>query len=315
MGILRLYLAICVISAHSESVLPWGNHSGREAVQLFFIISGFYMQFILGSEKYDSTRNFYFSRMFRIFVPYFTAILIIVIVSVTTGLVFHNWLTLNASIHREQNGSFGSILAILTNGSLFFQDWVMFIKHNKGESLMFTLNFSDSSYPLYRYLWIPQAWSVGTELTFYIFAPWLVKKCTTSHLFILIALSMTLRLFCYFQWDLNHDPWNYRFFPFEIVHFVYGILACRLLQRYSQLFERITSVITGLSTSIGWLFFPILTAVLLFGFWLHLRLLHLLSNYAAISIRGGEELAYLAFLPIWILFLPIFFFDNPTLEC
>lgn len=307
MGILRLYLAICVVGSHSESVLPWGMHTGREAVQMFFIISGFYMQFILGGKKYESVRNFYFSRAFRIFVPYFTALLLVIAVSVVTGLAIGQWLTLTALIHHEQNGSFGVILATLTNGLLFFQDWVMFLQHDKGEALMFTSNFWYSKAPLWQYLWIPQAWSVGIELTFYVFAPLLIRKLSTLHLFILISLSMLLRLFSYYYLNLDHDPWTYRFFPFEIVHFTYGILGCRLLQRHPRFFERITSASTNLAAKIGPLFLPLLAMLLLAGFWLHLRLTHTLSQYADSSIRDGGELVYLAFLPIWIVLLPILF--------
>lgn len=307
MGILRLYLAICIIGVHSESVLPWGSHGGREAVQIFFIISGFYMQFILESQKYPVVRNFYLSRALRIFVPYLIATALIVLASVVTGLTLGNWLSLTASIDHEQNGYAGTILAILTNGTLFFQDWVMFIKHDAGESLMFTSNFRNSSYPLHSYLWIPQAWSIGVELTFYIFAPIMVKMLTGLQFFSVIALSFVSRLFCYSQLGLAHDPWTYRFFPFEIVHFAYGILACRLLQHFSREFERITVVSAGLAEKFGPLFYPMLTTSLLGCLWLHFQSFSLLSLYAQDFIRGGDELLILASLSVWIIIVPILF--------
>jgi peptidoglycan/LPS O-acetylase OafA/YrhL len=58
MGILRVYLALCVIAAHSHRVLPWRMHDGRQAVQIFYIISGFYMAMVL-STRYSSARDLY----------------------------------------------------------------------------------------------------------------------------------------------------------------------------------------------------------------------------------------------------------------
>ena len=65
MGILRIYLALCVVAEHSTSIFPWQNHRGKEAVQIFYLISGFYMAHIAG--KYKSVIEFYLSRFFRIF--------------------------------------------------------------------------------------------------------------------------------------------------------------------------------------------------------------------------------------------------------
>ena len=44
MGIPRLYLSLCVVGTHAEPVLPWRMHGGADAVQIFFVISGFSMQ-------------------------------------------------------------------------------------------------------------------------------------------------------------------------------------------------------------------------------------------------------------------------------
>lgn len=307
MGILRLYLAICVIAAHSKSVFPWECHGGREAVQIFFVVSGFYMQFILSTGKYDSVRDFYLSRTLRIYIPYMIVLVLVVSASVGTGVVFGHWLTLTATIHHNENGAAGTIIASLTNLSLFFQDWVMFIKHDAGEALMFTSGFGYSEHPLWHYLWIPQAWSVGVELTFYSVAPYLVRRISNRQLVWLIVVSLAARLFCYAQLGLAHDPWTYRFFPFEIVQFSYGIAGCRLLQKFPRGFGRLTEASERLARHLGRVYFPLLVAGLVFCLWLQLRACHLLCSASGKLIQGGGELAYLMSLSGWIVIIPVLF--------
>ena len=148
MGILRLYLAICVLCTHSESVLPWGTHSDREAVEIFFVISGFYTQFILSSGKYESVRTFYASRALRIFFPYAIALAIVVGASLAIGLRFGNWMSLSSTMRLEGNGFAGTMCALLANFTVFFQDWVMFLEHEPGHPLQFTSHFAFNRYPL-----------------------------------------------------------------------------------------------------------------------------------------------------------------------
>ena len=61
-------------------------------------------------------------------------------------------------------------------------------------SLYFTTKFSQEPIPLYKLLIIPQAWTLGVELTFYILAPFLVKRKTAT-LFIILILSIIIRIY------------------------------------------------------------------------------------------------------------------------
>lgn len=194
MGLLRLYLAICVVMAHSDPIFPWAMLDGRQAVQLFFVISGFYMQFVL-STKYSSRRTFYVSRSLRIFVPYFSVLGFVVLVSAVFGATTGDWLALRAYAQNEaQNGALGISLTALSNLTVFFQDWVMFFKHDAGESLRFTTNFWNSPSPLWNYLLIPQCWSIGVELTFYLIAPFAAQRLGTQWLLGAIVLSLAARI-------------------------------------------------------------------------------------------------------------------------
>ena len=72
MGILRLLLALGVVAEHSKYPIGAGSYT---AVQAFFIISGFYMAFILSQNQY-SISHFYRSRMLRMFPTYWSALAI-----------------------------------------------------------------------------------------------------------------------------------------------------------------------------------------------------------------------------------------------
>ena len=83
MGLLRLLLASIVLASHAQAAPVY---SGIMAVECFFVISGFYMQMLL-RETYHPGRKleerqpwwlrFYMSRALRIFIPYWTVLLLI----------------------------------------------------------------------------------------------------------------------------------------------------------------------------------------------------------------------------------------------
>lgn len=90
----------------------------------------------------------------------------------------------------------------------------------------FTDNFRTSSIPLWEGLAVPQAWSLGIELLFYLLAPFLLKIQSKRLFFIALTCLVAKRLFLL----ITHlqDPWSYRFFPFELSWFLAGALAYRL---------------------------------------------------------------------------------------
>lgn len=233
MGILRLYLALCVVGVHSGPLFPWSVHDGHQAVQIFYLISGFYMQMVYGA-NYATPAEFYASRFIRIFFPYWVILALTLVLSLVS--VQFQWQWIWTSVHPyfegpfQRNGVLGVVLAGLSNATLFFQDWVMFLSDDVGRGLEWTADFRTSGYPLYHYLLIPQAWTVSVELTFYLLVPLL--SGLRSRTLVAIALAALLaRVYAYEMLGWKHDPWEYRFFPFELALFVLGMLSQRLYQR------------------------------------------------------------------------------------
>ncbi|MDH6355820.1 peptidoglycan/LPS O-acetylase OafA/YrhL [Dysgonomonas sp. PH5-45] len=121
---------------------------------------------------------------------------------------------------------------------MFFQDIVMFLGLDATTgNFFFTTNFRDVSQPLYQFLLVPQAWTIGIELMFYLIVPFIAKR-KTKYIVTLICLSLLLRLYLMFGLGLINDPWTYRFFPTELVFFLVGILAYRGY-KYLQKFQKI----------------------------------------------------------------------------
>jgi len=234
MGFLRIYLALCVINSHAGTFFPWPVPRGRDAVEFFFIISGFYMAMI--SERYTNVKNFYISRWLRIAFPYYIHFVIIISVSIVGGLLFEKWLALSAYIENFKipvNGASGMLFSGFSNFTIVGQDAVLFLKDNIGTGLQLTANFRDFPDQLHRYLIIPQCWSVAVELCFYLLAP-LLNRLRNLQLVLLVFVLLVARLSAYY-FGFDHDPWVYRFLTFELGLFAFGMLIWRsksLFQTY-----------------------------------------------------------------------------------
>lgn len=229
MGLLRFYLALCVVGMHSTPILPWTMHDGMQAVQIFYIISGFYMAMVLSAARYSSVGRFYWSRFLRIFPVTWVVLLGVIAGCCLIGLTTGHWIALSPYVENpfRVNGALGVVITAVSNVTLFGQDWVMFLSHPRGGPLGITTNFWLDGHPLFRLLLIPQAWSVGVELCFYLLVPF-INRLRTVTIAAIALLSLTARLAAYAYLGLDHDPWTYRFFPFELCSFLLGMLAFRM---------------------------------------------------------------------------------------
>lgn len=133
MGFFRLYLALIVVHAHAGNLFGWPVQNGAQAVQMFFMISGFYMAMVL-SERYSSVKEFYLSRWLRISAPYYLHFVLFVLISAGCGFAFSNWRSLDAYVNNPlaHNGLTGILFASLANLTIFGQDLTLFLSDPAG---------------------------------------------------------------------------------------------------------------------------------------------------------------------------------------
>lgn len=232
MGILRFLLAVIVVLYHVHGFTPITITSDL-SVQTFYIISGFYMTMIL-NEKYrgkGSYKLFISNRFLRIYPVYWVMLILIVVYSVgymsfsrsgSAGPFFDPYIH-----YFDDMSGFSFISLILSNILIFFQDVVMFLGLNtETGNFFFTPNFRETDPQLYNFLLVPQAWTVGLELTFYLIAPLIVRR-KLPVILSMITASILLRVFL-INSGYAEDPWSYRFFPTELALFLLGCISYKI---------------------------------------------------------------------------------------
>jgi len=222
LGTLRTLFAITVVFAHSFGDIFVG---GRNAVQLFYIISGFLISYVLVERRtYSNIVSFYINRYLRLYPIYF----IVAVITLLAFTITNFYLGKNLPFFKVyQNAPFtANALLVFSNISLFLQDWVMFagVENNH---LVFSTDFAKSEIVLHQALLVPQAWTLGVELSFYLLAPFVLNKRRV--LLTLLALSISLRMYLIYIGLGRNDPWTYRFFPTELALFLLGALSHQLL--------------------------------------------------------------------------------------
>jgi peptidoglycan/LPS O-acetylase OafA/YrhL len=316
MGVLRVLLALSVVIAHSQAVLGTRLVGGVIAVQMFFIISGFYMTLIL-SRKYvgpGSYSLFLSNRFLRLFPVYWLVLVITLVVGGATQALFHKgpWLAAYVQYHDNLAAS-AWLTLIVTSIALFGQDLIMFLGLNLATGqLYWTPDFSQSDPPLWHFLPVGQAWTLGIELTFYLMAPFLVRRSPLV-LLCVVAASLGLRLFLYVGLGLHYDPWTYRFFPTELAFFLMGALSYKYYEKYLLADVNRLLAISMAGSVLGFVLFRLAPwfplsgekSMWLFYGWFCLALPYIfaLTHKSALDARIGE-LSYPVYV-VHLLVLPV----------
>lgn len=216
MGIFRTLLAISVVFAH----LSLGDHylaGGKAAVQAFFMISGYLITFIL-MNSYKSISSFYLNRALKIYPLYW--------IICATVLAFHMIEMTGFHTIVLDMPWYATIYLIVTNITLIGQD-LTFFAGLKDSAFVTAAGFSQLDRPLMHGLLVAPSWSLALELelTFYIIAPFIVKRLSTVVLFFVLSLGLRIILI---QNGYTFDPWTYRVFPAELALFLAGSLSFHL---------------------------------------------------------------------------------------
>jgi peptidoglycan/LPS O-acetylase OafA/YrhL len=302
MGILRLLLAVSVVINHTGPILGLTLVGGPVAVKAFYIISGFYMSLIL-NEKYTadrprSYRLFIINRFLRLY-PVYWAVLVLTLLLGVAVWVFGNSATggpLQGYVKYFDAGSSFPLLTwlflIVTHLILFGQDLAMFLGVNATNgSLFFTRNFALAQPQLHSFLLLPQAWTIGLELTFYLIAPFIVRRKLPLIIGLIIIFTV-LRLIAYSN-GLNHDPWTYRFFPFELAFFLLGNISYRLYTKLRTVeianYINFSALFILFGLTIIYRYLPVYINILYYAAWCVLiPFVFLLTKSSKLDSRIGE---------------------------
>jgi len=262
MGFLRLLLAAAVVAEHSTPICGLTFTGGHLAVRLFFIISGFYMALILTTKYTADHPNRYWlfisNRFLRIYPCYYVILFLSLVFYAAASLYLHHpadrlvlWQT--AWRHGQIWGLFFVSLCQFT---VIGMDAVCVFFYNLAQG--FHLPGPDTAaasvawlptagadpsgiVPAWRFLFVPQTWTISIELLFYLVVPWLISW-RTRNLVILAGVSLvSYSANCLFVYPARADLLGYFFFPFHLFLFILGMLACRhsaaFLARVSRPFK------------------------------------------------------------------------------
>jgi peptidoglycan/LPS O-acetylase OafA/YrhL len=236
MGVIRLLLAISVLAGHNGPVLGLQMISRNDAVEFFFIISGFYMSLILRG-KYNALKRgtylFYENRFLRLYPTYLACALL------SWGLFFGEY----ALMHRTPVNNWMGLYQTMGwwKAPFIFSNWTMV-----GQDIPLLLHYSpthgfswfaqpilgriaDGSNSCLPILTIQQAWSLGSEIWFYLMAPWILRR---HWLLLLIPLALSLSI----KFGLEHlcKYQTYFFFPAQCSFFIGGALLHRFYEKFQK---------------------------------------------------------------------------------
>lgn len=209
MGVLRLLLAVGVASEHAGYALWVGSYT---AVQAFFIISGFYMSLIY-VPRYGRAAPFYKSRLMRL-VPAYLVMLLLAVLYYTIAALLGSDSPLPRIVQAfDDLGAFYAAWTMIANLFIVTSDWAWFLPAPEGVA-----------HPL-NLLLIPPIWTVSLELFFYLLCP-LLLRLRTPWLAAVMVACVAGRAWMYGA-GFDAPPYHARFFPFELVFFLAGVMAHR----------------------------------------------------------------------------------------
>lgn len=229
MGLLRLWLALCVVWLHSGPL--WGLRfmEGGDAVATFFVLAGFFAAFMIDTRYRGRYRVFYLNRLLRVWPLYLLALLLTVALlaaSLKAGsaplgpaAVLPHVAKLPAAPWSWAWGF--SQLFLAGQDALFFghldpDGAISFGCGHVGGILLMHLNL------------LPQAWSLALEEYFYLLAPYLARLNLTLSAAVLAAWTLAYPVLT----RLCDDRASLRFFPVTVAVFVAGIFSYRCYQAW-----------------------------------------------------------------------------------
>lgn len=255
MGMLRVLLAICVILAHTHPV-GFQIADGGTAVQCFYVISGYFMALIL-NEKYvskSSNRIFYSNRFLRYICDYLPILFIIICISMVNYHISHTG-CIARWVENWQRLTVLDIIAFGLSNLIFLgHDWSMYLEFGQ-HGLHIASNLHQLSKVPVSLFFVAQAWTLGVEVTFFLVAPFLVRR----HWSILVCFVVlpTFARYVAVTHGLDKQFWFNGFFPFELGLFMLGALSYKVSAKFKRRMRGAGWTIFGMGILVAVILFPL----------------------------------------------------------
>lgn len=223
MGQFRLFLAIAVLISHLGLPAPTLLVPGPVAVQIFYVVSGFYMGLVL-NERYDRpalNRVFYANRVARID-PVYLAFLALHL-AVFCAVQWSGGESPLGPYLQTTVSPLEKLFLALLNLTVVGQDIPFFLSVRHGHLAYSDDPFRQNGMEVFHFMAIPMAGSLALEIYFYALAPFIVRR-PVRQIAAIAALSFAARVAAAIV-GATADPLSYRFFPFELSTFLLGVLA------------------------------------------------------------------------------------------
>jgi peptidoglycan/LPS O-acetylase OafA/YrhL len=230
MGYFRIILAAVVMFGH---VYPntFTLKIAALAVRVFFLISGFCMELIVGEYAATGTgwkMRFYASRLMRLMPLYWLVLIgtiLFIACSAESGKPSHDR-------HLCQGRTDAMAICWISNVFVIGHDVLHFTKFDRDKGHFYFVPDSNviikdpRLIPGERFNLVAQSWSLAPELMFYALVPFLLLRSTRFIAGLMIA-SLTLRLAQ--TAGLVDRVWIYSFIS-DLGVFLMGVLACRYMK-------------------------------------------------------------------------------------
>ena len=238
MGLLRILLAISVLTAHihGKSILGFRLVHGDLAVQSFFMISGFYMALVL-NQKYRPGEYWVFlqQRWLRLMPVYW----ILLALNIVTAIFFVSRLPVQRAYagwlyHGHVPDATALAWFVFENIFIVGYEFLSCAAVNVGTgAVYFPAQPGLERLPALDYTIIGPAWSLSLEMMFYVLAPYLVRRPWRVQLG-LVTASTLLRWGCNWYFHFTSPYFVDSCFPFELAFFLSGSLAYQVYLRTSD---------------------------------------------------------------------------------
>ncbi len=242
MGFARVLLALAVFFYHTGWIGNVALLSPWKAIYAFFIISGFYMSFVL-NQKYIGKRNSYLlyitNRLLRIYPLYWLLLILSILLS---GVLF---LLGKESYGIQSFMNFYSYLYSTNNLLLWLSIVYEVIRHI---SLIIHSGYFYTDPQVVFFSTLGMTWTLNHEILFYLLAPVLVRSKGILRYIKIFVVVFIAYLFFHYRW-LDFRLTSY-FFIHSLVYFILGYVSFLLFERFQL--HKISVRLASVGTVILW---------------------------------------------------------------